>query len=299
MSVLPPFLPGSRRGALFLLTSLLAPFIACSVYDEGLLPDQSSGTATGGLTGTGGIVSTGGTAPNLGGMGNTDAGGTGGTGVVLPDVDLTIIADMEAGTNEISLIGGDYWFTTGQVATCISPNVTDDEMVASTDLPDPRPRAGEPDGGDSFRAMHFVGTDCVTWGSQAGFGLQAGSSYDANEFDGIAFWARLGSEQINRNLRVELADVNTHPDGELCGQEAGTENECFAHYYRIRQLNPDPGTWTFIQIPFSDFVQPSYGYQGGEMVDTTQLYQVLFKWPVPGSEDFDVWIDDIYFYTDR
>src|SRR5690606_19523533 len=154
-------------------------------------------------------------------------------------------------------------------------------------------------GGDSLYAMHFVGTNCTGWGAQAGFRLKANGSYDASDFDGIAFWARLGSEGAPRPLRVELADVSTHPDGGLCVEvDPEPGEDCFAHYFTNKQLNADPSFWTFFKIPFTEFGAPGFGYHQTDEPQPDKLYQILFKWQPSASANFDVWIDDVYFYKE-
>lgn len=327
MFALPPFL--FRRSSLLRLTSI-ALLVSCNVYDESLLPDEPADGTTGGGPGVGGIGTgnapgdgggtngdggngngnggtggDGGTGGNgdTGGTGASSSGGSGGTGGTGGtggggQIQLTLIADMEAGNNTISLPGGGYWFTTGIVLDCITPNETGGGKVDAAELPESRQRTDEPDGGESLFAMHFVGTDCEEW-AQAGFDLKASGPYDASEFDGVALWARLGSEGGYRTLLVELADVSTHPDGGLCDEEADDNAEkCFGHYRATKQLSTDPSAWTFFKIPFTSFGPAGFGYHETDTPNSGQLYQLLFRWEGSNAADFDVWIDDIYFYKE-
>jgi hypothetical protein len=153
------------------------------------------------------------------------------------------------------------------------------------------------------RAMHFVGTACKGWGAQAGFGLRPNktASYDASMYDGVAFWARLGNASSDDILTLEISTADTNRDAGICDDPNTTTgvhtpdddtDDCFGNYTYAESITT---TWKEIVVPFAGLTKNPGN--GPAAIDKTKLMQVMFSWKLT-TNNFDVWIDDIRFYTE-
>lgn len=301
-----------RRSIAWIIPCLLVHHASCSVYDESLLSDGS--TTTGGSNGNGGnndntgggsgggLVETGGSGggntggnPSGGGSnpsgGDTGSGSSPGTGGEAPTstFEYTRITDLEETSDgRIELDGGAYWFTAAAAPDCIEPtgegNVVPVALSSVRELPAEFPTT------ESHYAMHFVSEEgCPGWGSQGGFGLREGATegsllpFDASEYTGIAFWGRADSEE--KRVRLDVSDVNTHPDGGVCGNPTP---ECYQNFGRVVTLSED---WKLYRMPFTMLTR------NGKSPETDALFQIIFSFPY-ADKPVDVWIDDVYFYKE-
>ena len=211
---------------------------------------------------------------------DTGAGGAAGSG---GSVRSPLIDDMEDGDNEILLSGGriGYWF------------IANDETPAGTQLPAaadmPMTAIDPPREGSSFGA-NSSGSGFTEWGAEFGFDLNNASgeagAYDASTYTGIRFFARVGPGSVP-NVRVNVADVHTVPQGGFCNEAA---NECYDHFGSTLLLGQD---WQPIELAFADLTQEDFGTPAPEGLQRDQLYGIYFG--LEANVTFDVWIDDVSF----
>lgn len=158
----------------------------------------------------------------------------------------------------------------------------------STDGTATQLRGMEPGGpAGSSVALHYSGSGFTDWGSGAGFNFRAPSGgalpYDASEYDGIKFWARVepGSDTA---LRIILQNAQTHPDGGICGTGCW---DAFGIDFTLTTA------WAEYTIPFSAVSQQGWGFDPGAFNPS-----VLYNLETRHNKNlvYDVWLDDFIFY---
>lgn len=140
----------------------------------------------------------------------------------------------------------------------------------------------------SLYAAHFHGR--LSGGSTvyAGYGLNfvdPKGPYDASAYEGLAFFARRGSDSTS-SMRLKVPDANTDPEGGVC-------SECFNDFGADIELQEE---WTQYVFSFEQLSQMSgWGQPRPGSIDPSQVFGLQFQVSSPGSS-FDVWVDDISFY---
>ncbi|MBN2801690.1 MAG: hypothetical protein JXR91_01215 [Deltaproteobacteria bacterium] len=121
-----------------------------------------------------------------------------------------------------------------------------------------------------------------------GFGLAsggAGTPYDASKYTGVSFIAKRGSTDSAAVVRLNIADVNTDPEGKVC-------TECYNHFGTPIKLADQ---WTRYVIFFDELEQRAgWGNPRPASVDTSGLLGMSWQYAIPNSK-FDLEIDDIRF----
>lgn len=144
-----------------------------------------------------------------------------------------------------------------------------------------------PEGGSL--ALHPLGetvksTDPDAWGAQLGGNLVGSGFYDGSAYVGIAFRIRV-AEGSTRQIRFQLADVNTHPSGNVCSKG------CWNHFGKDLMLTTE---WQDMKLLFSDLRQEEgWGNPRPPSVTPASLFSVGFK--VKSGSKFDFFIDDVRF----
>jgi hypothetical protein len=192
--------------------------------------------------------------------------------------DPNLLDDMEDGDAFICHTQGRQsgWYTFG------------DSKARFEMAPIPGGRSG------SNYAAHLTGSHLTDWGAGMGFGLKASgrATYDASAVGGITFWMK-GTARTGVQLRLPATTPMSNPPG-TCTNGF----DCDLHYHFSLGLPGD--TWTEYRVPFAALRQGSRTGADGNFVpgsvvwDPSQL--VAIEFPV-GSADFDLWIDDVRFYT--
>jgi hypothetical protein len=190
------------------------------------------------------------------------------------------VDDFEDGNNQTNLVAGrdGYWYT-----------AKDNQGSTYTE-----PAAGfatAPGGADgSASAVHIKGTTAPggdqAWGIELGMNFLSaqGEFYDASKYKAFSFKAKLGDKAADKNVRVSLADVNTHPTGGVC-------TACYNHFNSNIELTPD---WKEYTLAFEDLKQrPGWGAPRPPNVSADKLVNLNFQ--MGGGKPFDVWIDDVKF----
>lgn len=266
--------------------------LACSGQSKSDDDDDDSHGGSGGAGGTSGT----------GGMSGT--AGMGGMAVqpTCPDpneaIDPTaIIDDLEDGDSFVVDVadrdGG--WWTAGDETAGASMVPEQTELTGDLAPPEaiPEPRCG------SHSAMRVTGQGFNDWGAVLGVAFKFGERpngeigaipYDASAYEGVEFYARIG-DTSTAEVRYQISDSNSEPDGGVCDETRGSEDECYDSFgVGLAQLDT---TWRRYKIPFAGLSQRDYGYEADAVV-TTAVYQITFNFPA-GSV-FDFWVDDIKFY---
>jgi hypothetical protein len=183
------------------------------------------------------------------------------------------IDDFEDGNSQVNLEGGrdGYWW----------PEKDD---VGSTVEPAPF-SPGDKGADGSEMSLNAHGTTLSVngaWGAGFGFNFVGKGSYDASKYVGIAFKARV-KEGTNRQVRVNIGDINTHKDGNIC-------STCWNHFGKTLSLTPD---WKEYRILFTDTRQEEFwGNPRPPAITPSRLYTVEFKIGI--GQTFDISVDDLY-----
>ena len=153
--------------------------------------------------------------------------------------------------------------------------------------------------GDKY-AAYMKGSGFVGYGafmnvSMRLFGdYQLTPQYDASAYQGLSFWAKVGSASA-ANLRVRFISGDTDPRGGKCKSPTSTftpnhDQLCFNHYSSDVTLDR---TWKLYQLDFArDFAQGADGMLFSS-IDLQGMYGLEFFF-APG-ETFELWIDDLSF----
>ena len=247
--------------------------------------------------------------PKGGGAGMGATGGMGGMAgkagqamTTCPDpseaIDPTaIIDDMEDKDGFVADVAGRSggWWTAGDETVGASMVPVQTDITGDLALPEPlaEPRCG------SHYAMRVTGQGFTDWGAVLGVAFAFGTRpngetgaipYDVSSHTGIEFYARIGDTSV-AEVRYQVSDSNTEPDGGVCSEERGSADECYNSFgVSLPQLDT---TWRHYKIPFAGLSQRDFGYRADALV-TTAVYQLTFNFPA--ASIFDFWVDDLKFY---
>jgi hypothetical protein len=179
--------------------------------------------------------------------------------------------DFEDGTSQVAVLegrAGYWWVAKAEHATITLP------------VPEFRTADGGPTG--STRAAHFTGkTDTQDqWGASLGANFLGGGFYDASKYAGVSFKIKGTPKGF---VRFKLHDVNTHPDGGICG------NQCWNGFGKTLELT---GDWQSIELSFAELRQIE-GWGAPRPPSVTPSKVKNFEWAVDQGETFDFWVDDV------
>jgi hypothetical protein len=126
----------------------------------------------------------------------------------------------------------------------------------------------------------------------AGLGLnfeKPRAAFPVNDYDGIVFWGRLGGDAGSISVGVLFPDTNTDPQGGVC-----------THCFDDLSMNVTfTTTWQEFKVPFASLKQSGFGSPKETTLASAGIYAIQFQASTidPAGQAFDLWIDDIYFYT--
>jgi hypothetical protein len=200
--------------------------------------------------------------------------------------DLLLIDDMEDGDAEICKSGkrDGYWYVVDDnTSTNLTPAAG--TTFVQTAIPGGR--------GTSHQAARFTGSGFTSWGAQMGFSSNA---YDASQVGGIKF-----SMKSDVPVIVGFPIPATSPASETAGgtcQDSPTARDCDEHF--AFTVGASDNAWVERTVPFAALRQtaPFHGIgnliPGSAMWDPSQLLGIYFGTHL---STFDIWIDDVRFYT--
>ena len=206
-----------------------------------------------------------------------------------PAAPSDVIDDMEHGTAVPSGYPAGIWF------------LANDGMGGSQEPPVGQPPlpAEIPNGRCASRhALHTSGAGFTGWGAEAGLVLRVdevpgvggvSQPIDASEYAGVRFFARVGPG-TNTQLLVAVGDVNTLPEGGVCGESTeGLDRRCYNLYAAVREIGTE---WAEYRVPFSELKQlPDWGNRTSALAQS-KIYGINFEFQV-SSDPFDLWLDDV------
>jgi hypothetical protein len=207
--------------------------------------------------------------------------------------DPLMIDDMEDGDRLICGSGGRHgdWYTEDDGT---STNISPKGDFTQTLIPGGR--------GTSLRAARLTGFGFTNSGAAMGLHLNgegpAAQPYDASATQGIKFWMK-----SNVTVNVNFTFPETLPVGEAGGTcvDSPSEANCDNHF-RFLIASPKPDEWVEYNVPYSTLRQVPLGVdangnriEGSVTWNPSHLVGVQFN--VPPSQTFDVWVDDIRFYS--
>jgi endoglucanase len=196
--------------------------------------------------------------------------------------ETALISDGENGPNRTNAIEGrgGYWYT-----------YSDDD--GSEVLPLSGEKGGTftmTNGGanGTAHAARMTGTIGTGQDIFAGMGLSfvdPKGEYDARKYRGISFWAKRGTPDSTRNVRLKLPDRDTDPLGKVCTQ-------CYNDFGAYLELTDD---WKKYTITFASMKQESdWGKPRPPALATRELYGIQFQVYDYGKK-FDILVDEIEF----
>jgi hypothetical protein len=190
-----------------------------------------------------------------------------------------LIYDLEDGDNQSNQAAGrdGYWYTVA------------DSRGSEFEIPSEgfSPSEGGADG--SRMAVHVKGKTASggdqAWGIELGVGFINGNDlYDASKYVAFSFKAKTGDERADREVRVSLPDVNTHPAANVCAS-------CSNHFNKTITLSTE---WQEYTIAFADMRQRE-GWGDPRPAGLTPAKLINLNFHIGGGKDFDTWVDDIKF----
>jgi hypothetical protein len=205
--------------------------------------------------------------------------------------DPLMIDDMEDGDRFICASRGrtgGWYAITDATSTNISPS---GEFTQSL-IPGGR--------GASRSAAHMTGFGFTDWGAAMGFSLNgegdAAQPYDASASGGVRFWMK-----SNMPIVVQFPIPETLSTGTAAAcVDDGAKWNCDNHF-QFRITAPPTDAWKEYDVPYAAAAQ-LYGIgpnginrAGTASWDPARLVGVQFA--VNPNETFDVWIDDVRFYS--
>ena len=190
-----------------------------------------------------------------------------------------LIEDAEDNNNQVIVQDG----RAGYIYTYMDPEGTTITPKAGSEGGIFEMTAG---GYNSAYAMRMHGKVANSKIVYAGMGLNFTDPkdlYDGTRFKAIAFQAKKGPGS-NSSVRVKIPDVNTDPDGGLCGN-------CYNDFGMNLKLTEE---WQQFIIPFSRMKQePGWGSPRPPGLATDRMFALQFQVKDPGP--YDIWVDNMEF----
>ncbi len=190
-----------------------------------------------------------------------------------------LIDDLEDGNHQVQQLGGrgGYWWT-----------AKDDKGSSIEPTGEFKPSEGGAAG--SKFAAHVSGKTAsgdpgMAWGAIVGLRIAERGLYDASKYAGIAFKAKVG-EKSGSTVRLKLADVNTHPDGQVC------KDACYNDFGKDFTFTQE---WQEYKVSFAELrQQDGWGDPRPPSITPGKLVQIAWHMSTQGA-DFDLWLDDVRF----
>jgi hypothetical protein len=185
-----------------------------------------------------------------------------------------LVDDFEDADQQMSRVAdrGGYWFTSHD------PNGS---------AIDPSPFKMSDGGAGSKKALHVYGqtaSDSGAWGVLVGANFVEQGIYDGSDYAGVSFKAKVGGSST-KNIRFNVADVNTHPDGGVC-------KTCWNHFGKDMAFTNE---WQEYVVSFAELQQqPGWG---DRFAAITPSKLIALNWAVGPGRAFDLWIDDVQFVS--
>ncbi len=188
-----------------------------------------------------------------------------------------LVDDLEDGNSrvvEVANRGGYWWDAKDDLGTTVQP---------AGDL-----KAFEGGAGGSKYSVHVSGTTATgekAWGAVVGLRLAEHLLYDASKYAGVSFMAKVG-DKSQAKIRLKVADVNTHPDGQVC------KEGCYNDFGKEFTFTND---WQEYQVSFAEMKQQEgWGDPRPPAITPNKLVQIAWHVMTKGV-DFDLYLDDVRF----
>jgi hypothetical protein len=179
----------------------------------------------------------------------------------------------------LSMNGAWYTYNDETMGATQAPTVGDPFMMSKVSKPN----------GASQYAANTTGNGFTTWGAGFGFDFNTDGvtkkAFDASQYAGITFFALAASGTTS--IRFNVGDSQTTPDAGNCGMT------CSDDFGSNVTLTAD---WQQFVIRFSEMTAVNWSKQNLTAVNKAGLYSVHFQ--ASQNTTFDIWIDDISFFTE-
>jgi hypothetical protein len=202
--------------------------------------------------------------------------------------DPLLIDDMEDGDAEICQSGkrDGYWYVVDDgTSTDLTPAAG--TTFVQTAIPGGRVNS------TSHQAARMTGSGFTAWGAQMGFSL---NTYDASQVSGIKFWTKSDAPVVVF-IGIPATTLASESAEGKC-QNSPTERNCDFHF--SFDVGTSSNEWVERSVPFAALRQtePFHGLgnviPGSARWDPSRLLAIQFG---TFSSAFDIWIDDVSFYS--
>jgi hypothetical protein len=217
--------------------------------------------------------------------------------------------------------GGFYLYGDDSLAGKFEPPLVKNEAY----LPDKT--TGNPECSNLPGSFHTKATGWGVWGSALGTDFMAKDSlgfkgsYDASKYKGISFWAKAAAPLMR--VQVSFPDIYTDGGASFAGKDdadAGISQCVYAPDEKVKcspylvkfgdsafpayQTYQIDTTWKRFDIMFADTLQDQYNkgfHTAADKLDTAHLTAMAiqvnadFSTSPPTPNDYEIWIDDVYF----
>jgi hypothetical protein len=193
-----------------------------------------------------------------------------------------VISNGEIGPNRTNPVEGrgGYWYTySDKEGSVVSPLSGDQGGTFGM------AEGGANGTAHAARMSGTLGTAQIVYAGMGLSFLDPKGEYNARKYRGISFWAKKGSPDSTKNVRLKLPDRNTDPEGHVC-------SECFNDFGEYLELTDE---WKKFTVAFATMKQQSdWGKPRPRAIATDALYGIQFQVD-DYAKKFDIWVDEIEF----
>ena len=193
-----------------------------------------------------------------------------------------LISDGEIGPNRTNPIEGrgGYWYTyTDDKGSEVSP--LSGEKGGTFTMAD----GGANGTAHAARMTGQLGTAQIIYAGMGLAFLDPKGEYNATKYKGISFWAKKGSPDSAKSVRLKVPDHNTDPEGKVC-------SECFNDFGEYLELTDE---WKKFTVAFAAMKQQSdWGKPRPRAIATDALFGIQFQVD-DYAKKFDIWVDEVEF----
>ncbi len=196
-----------------------------------------------------------------------------------------LIDDMQSDNNKI-VLGTGLWYAYDDGTTAGAETFHESTIGPARTVP---AAFTSFTGATSTLAAELHGSGFASYAGMAFTFENPKAAFNASAYDGVVFWARVGSSSDATTFAFLVPDVNTDPQGSVC-------TKCYDYLGKIVTVTT---SWQEFKVPFTSLRQSGFGVPAESTLAKTAIYGLSFQviTSSPSGQAFDLWVDDIYFYS--